>query len=495
MGKGTVLALEVVPKEREPIFLALARSIIAEIERGRLAPGEPLPGTRSMAKSLGLNRNTVDAAYQELLTQGWLKAAPSRGTYVARNLPDLRDAPRVARASERNIYGLASHRPSIRFSDGVPDTRLAPTVALGQAFRRAVTSPIFMSEDTYGDPRGNPFLREALTFYLKDDRGLNVSADHIFITRGSQMALFLAASAIGDQCLRIAVETPGYSLAWAAFRASGAEVVGVPVDQEGIDVDALEELARTDKRVKAVYVTPHHQYPTTVPLSHARRFRLLEIARKYDLAVIEDDYDNEYRFGGRPVLPLASQCQGDLNFVYIGSLSKLISPGIRLGYAVASPQILRRMADFREAIDRQGDVALEQALADLIADGTVRRHARKACHIYHQRRDKLAGLLRAQLSDYADFDVPSGGLAMWLRLRPGISAETWAASATRVGLAVLPGVHFSLDVNNAPEAFRLGFAALDDAELERGVALLRASLPPAPQEEKIELQKKRVEFI
>ncbi|OAE49094.1 PLP-dependent aminotransferase family protein [Agrobacterium tumefaciens] len=476
MGKGTVLALEVVPNEREPIFLALARTIIAEIERGRLAPGEPLPGTRSMAKSLGFNRNTVDAAYQELLTQGWLKSTPSRGTYVSRILPDSRSAPLVPRASEKNIYGLASHRASIRFSDGVPDARLAPTVALGQAFRRAVTSPVFTSEDNYGDPRGNPFLREALAFYLKDDRGLNVSADHIFITRGSQMALFLAATAIGS--FRVAVEDPGYPLAWAAFRASGVEVVGVPVDHEGIDVDALEELARADSRLKAIYITPHRQYPTTVALGPTRRVRLLDIARKYRLAVIEDDYDNEYRFEGSPTLPLASQCQGDLTFVYVGSLSKLISPGIRIGFAVASPKVLRRMADFREAVDRQGDIALEQALADLIADGTVRRHARKACHIYHHRRDKLASLLKDQLVDYADFDIPSGGLAIWLKIRPGISAETWAASAMRVGLSLLPGVKFSMDINRAPEALRLGFGPLNDAELERGVALLRASLPP-----------------
>ncbi|NSY20175.1 PLP-dependent aminotransferase family protein [Neorhizobium sp. AL 9.2.2] len=478
MGKGTVLALQVVRNEREPIFLALARAIIGEIERGRLSSGDPLPGTRSLSKSLGLNRNTVDAAYQELLTQGWLDAAPSRGTFVARALPDFGKETRLFRpASRKAIYGQAVQPPGVRFSDGIPDTRLAPTVALGQAFRRAIVSPAFLSENAYGDPMGTPFLREALAFYLKDDRGLNVRADSVFITRGSQMALFLAASAIGEPGMSIAVESPGYPLAWSAFRAAGAGIRGIPIDEGGLDVDYLEKVAGSRPDLKAVYVTPHHQYPTTVTMSSARRNRLKEIACRYRLTIIEDDYDHEYRFEGPPVLPVAAHGNNEPSVIYLGSLSKLLAPGIRLGYAVAPHATLRRMADIREAIDRQGDFPLEQALGDLIADGTIRRHARKARHIYQHRRDVLASLLRENLGVDAHFDLPAGGLAIWLRLRPGLSAETWAANAARIGLSVLPGMKFVLDVAQASETFRLGYAALDDHELHTAVALLAASIP------------------
>ncbi|MEO9336689.1 PLP-dependent aminotransferase family protein [Mesorhizobium sp. SB112] len=476
MGKGVSLALEVTPQGREPIFLALARSIIAEIERGRLKPGEALPGTRALAQALALNRNTVDAAYQELIMQGWLATTPSRGTFVARDLPDFgRERVRSAfGASGEEIFfpPAAGHR----LSDGVPDARLAPTVELGQAFRRAILAPSFYTDGGYGDPRGSSFLRDALSFYLKDERGLTTTPNEILVTQGSQMALFLAASAIARPGAVIAVESPGYPLAWSAFRAAGVEVKGIAVDEGGIDLDALERLAAEDKRLRAIYVTPHHQYPTTVTMGAGRRLRLLDLARRHNLVIIEDDYDHEYRFDGRPVLPLAARA-GDTQIVYLGSLSKLIAPGIRLGYAVAPVSILRRMADRREAIDRQGNIALENALGELIADGTIRRHARKVRRVYHERRNRLATLLTGQLGDQLSIPLPAGGLALWVSLRQGLSAETWTKNAARLGLSILPGVSFMLDTTQPPECLRLGYASINEAEMDSCIRLLKESVP------------------
>lgn len=480
MGKGATLAIEVKQEGREPVFLALSRAIIAEIERGRLKPGDPLPGTRALSKSLALNRNTVDAAYHELIMQGWLVTEPSRGTFVARDLPDFgRERRPVEPGDGASADGAGAGRAVLRFSDGTPDPRLAPTVPLGRAFRRALMSPSFLDGGAYGDPRGSQVLREALAHYLKHERGITPKAENMLIARGSQMALFLAASAIAQPGVTIAAETPGYPLAWAAFRAAGARVVGVPVDEGGIDVDVLERLASTERHLKAVYVTPHHQYPTTVTLGAARRLRLLDVARRFRLTVIEDDYDHEYRFDGRPVLPLAARAEPEASVIYLGSLSKLIAPGIRLGYAVAPPEIVSRMAGRREALDRQGDLPLEYALSELIADGTLRRHARKARRIYHARRDHLAALLNQHLSDNADFSLPPGGLAIWLRLKSGVSAEAWAMNAAGLGLSILPGFHFILDAIQQPEAFRLGFGNLDETELVKAVDLL-ASAKPTP---------------
>ncbi|ODT22672.1 MAG: GntR family transcriptional regulator [Kaistia sp. SCN 65-12] len=479
MGKGATLAVEVKPEGREPIFLALARAIIEEIERGRLKPGNPLPGTRALAKSLQLNRNTVDAAYHELTMQGWLATEPSRGTFVATDLPEIVKSPAVARRG-RDIPTPASAysgQPTLRLSDGYPDIRLVPTTAFAQAFRRALTTNAFASGGAYGDPRGSRLLREALSLYLRDERGLTASAHDIMVTRGSQMALFLAASAVAEPGTAIAVERPGYPLAWSAFRAAGATVIGVPVDSGGIDVDALERLATANPNLRAVYVTPHHQYPTTVTLGAARRLRLLEVARRHSLVVIEDDYDNEYRFDGRPILPLAARSDDTLPIIYLGSLSKLLAPGIRVGYAVATPRLLLQMSDRREALDRQGDLPLEHALADLIADGTIKRHARKARRIYHARRDHLTALLTEHFADISEFSVPAGGLAIWLRLKDGLSAETWATNAARLGLSVLPGLSFELDVAHAAEAFRLGFASLDEREQAKAVQILAKSKP------------------
>lgn len=479
MGKGASLAVEVKPEGREPIFLALARAIIEEIERGRLKPGDPIPGTRALAKSLQLNRNTVDSAYHELIMQGWLATEPSRGTFVATDLPEnIKPAapPRRTLITSTQESGRAT-RSMLKLSDGYPDVRLVPATAFAQAFRRALMINSFASGGAYGDPRGSRLLREALSLYLRDERGLTASADDILITRGSQMALFLAASVVAEPGSVIAVERPGYPLAWSAFRAAGAAVVGVPVDSGGIDVDALERFAKSNSNVRAVYVTPHHQYPTTATLGAARRLRLLEIARRHSLVVIEDDYDNEYRFDGRPILPLAARSDEDLSIIYLGSLSKLLAPGIRVGYAVAPPNLLMQMSDRREALDRQGDLALEHALADLIADGTIKRHARKARRIYHARRDHLAALLTERFSNVAEFSLPAGGLAIWLRLTGRVSAETWAANAARLGLSVLPGLSFELDVASAPEAFRLGFASLDEREQIRAIEILARAAP------------------
>lgn len=482
MSKGTTLEIEVRPGAREPVFLALARTIMQEIERGRLKPGDPLPGTRALARSLKLNRNTVDAAYHELAMQGWLATEPSRGTFVAADLPEMAAPPRPRRPAAGRPEPLQNaERPKLRLSDGAPDARLAPTTALAQAIRRALCGAAFASGGAYGDPRGYGGLREALSSHLRDERGLTAAASEIIVTRGSQMALFLAASAAVAPGSVIAVERPGYPLAWAAFRAAGAEVLGVPVDAGGLDVEALERAARADGRLRAVYVTPHHQYPTTVTMGVARRLRLLEVARRFGLLVLEDDYDHDYRFDGRPILPLAARAEGDPQILYVGSLSKLLAPGLRLGYAAAPPEILRRMAERREALDRQGDLPLEHAIADLIEDGTLRRHARKARRIYQARRDLMARLLRERLSGEARFAIPAGGLAIWLRLNEGLSAEAWAAEAAKLGLSVMPGLRFDLETAKPAEAFRLGFASLDEGELTRAVDLLERSKPARPR--------------
>ncbi|HBY42141.1 MAG TPA: PLP-dependent aminotransferase family protein, partial [Brevundimonas sp.] len=362
--------------------------------------------------------------------------------------------------------------------------RLMPGLELARAFRRSLTGAELKSLPGYGDPRGAPSLRTALARYLSAERGLTIGADDILVTRGSQMALFLAAAVLkpGDA---VAVEDPGYPLAWKAFRAAGARVVGAPVDAHGLDVERLEALLARDPAIRAVYVTPHHQFPTTVTLGAGRRLRLLELACRHDLILIEDDYDHEYRFEGRPVLPLAaralSQGQNANRIIHIGSVSKLLSPVVRIGYATGAPDLIQAMTARREAIDRQGDLPLERALARLIDDGELGRHARKARKIYEQRRDLLCAEIAARLGDAVAFDKPAGGLALWLRVSPDIDAAAWAAEAERSGLILTHGGQLLLQPSRSHDpganAFRIGFASLDEAELVRAVTRLKAAQP------------------
>ncbi len=477
MGSRHDLKLELTGDGERPMFMNIAYSIIREIERGRLKPGDPLPGTRALSTSLKVHRNTVDAAYQELTMQGWLVARPSRGTFVANDLPEPAggETPPPTLRAPLDPVGRGTAPPMLRVSDGAPDARLMPATQLARAFRTALTSPAFVGGGDYSDPRGTIRLRTALSSYLISERGLTASADDMMITRGSQMGLYLAAAALVKPGEAIAVEEPGYPLAWSAFRAAGARVVGVPVDAHGIDVDRLAAIADREPELRAIYVTPHHQYPTTVTLGASRRLKLLDLARHKRLVLIEDDYDHEYRFEGRPVLPLAARAEAE-GVVYLGSLSKLLAPAVRVGYAIAAPAVLTRMADRREAIDRQGDVPLEQALASLIEDGELRRHTRKARRIYGERRDLFAAAIHRELGQHVAFDLPAGGLALWLRLRAGLDAETWAANAAQVGLAVSSGVKFVLDAAHAPQAFRLGYASLTEIELSRVATLLKRTI-------------------
>ncbi|MFD1880123.1 PLP-dependent aminotransferase family protein [Paracoccus pacificus] len=480
MRKRGEITIELTGTGDKPVFLNLAASIIREIERGRLKPGDALPGTRALARSLGLNRNTVDAAFHELTMQGWLVAEPSRGTFVARDLPAMATPRAEAVRPDPPSPGMpVPFPPALHVSDGGPDPRLMPRTELVRAFRRALAAPGFLCGSAYGDPRGTPVLRAALAGYLWAERGLTVNADDLLLTRGSQMGLFLAAAAVIAPGECIAVEEPGYPLAWTAFRAAGARVIGVPVDAGGMDVARLDALADRVPALKAVYVTPHHQYPTTVTMGAALRLHLLDLAQRRGLVIIEDDYDHEYRFDGRPVLPLATRARPELPVIHIGSLSKLLAPTLRLGYVTARADLLDRMAQYREAIDRQGDQPLEQALAQLIEDGTLRRHARKARRIYRGRREHLARLLAGDLADEVGFDLPAGGLALWARLRAGVSAECWARRARSHGLRITPGLHFALDVATAPEAFRIGFANHDERGLTRVVKLLAQTRPEA----------------
>src|SRR5579864_4026332 len=297
------------PGSDVPIYVQLARAISRDIQRGRLLPGSPLPGTRALSKLLKVHRNTVTAAYDELTAYGWITSEPSRGAFVSKDLPSSqkhswkirfhssKPSPQPGKFSQV----LQARKKTFTFSDGTADARLAPVAELTVAFRRAAQK----QSSIYADPRGAQVLREAVAEMLRSRRAVLVDSEQIIITRGSQMALYLAGQAVLSSKSVIAVEQLGYRNAWDAFRLTGATVIGVPVDEQGLNIQALKRLSARHK-INAVYVTPHHQYPTAVSMTPSRRMELLEWANKTGAIIIEDDYDNEFHYEGAPLLPLAS---------------------------------------------------------------------------------------------------------------------------------------------------------------------------------------------
>jgi GntR family transcriptional regulator/MocR family aminotransferase len=480
------LDLDARSDNRSPVFVRIARSVSDDITRGRLRAGQRLPGTRTLARSLGVHRNTVVAAFDELVAQGWVETDPARGTFVSKvpvPLRRVRNAAPDRRLVEEPRFLLpdAPERASVPIvpkdtlflAGGRPDPRLFPTEEFARAHRRSLRLHGREVLD-YGDPRGEPRLRAALASMLADRRGVACEADDVLVTRGAQMAIWLAAHVLVEKGDRIAVEANGYPPAWKAMREAGAELCPIPVDRDGMRVEELAPLLAHGE-LRAVYVTPHHQFPTMAVLAPARRIRLLELARRHRFAILEDDYDNEYHYHGRPVLPLASLDESG-SVIYIGTLSKVLAPGLRIGFMVAPRVVVERAARARSFLDRQGDRATELAIAELLEDGEVQRHAQRARRVYSARRDVLITELRARLGDVVDFELPAGGLALWARVARGIDVDRWAERSLARGVGFQHGRLFAFDRKKTQTA-RFGFASLDEKELGEAIRRLAAALP------------------
>ena len=469
---------------RLPPYLQIARSVTMDIQRGRLRPRMRLPGSRQLAASLGVHRNTVLAALAELAAEGWIESAPGRGTFVAGAIPVLRARSFAGRLATRArvpaavpfaiaeppaaYRQLVLPRGTLNLSSGAPDVRLVPVRAIGRAYRRvlALRGRELLG---YGDPEGHPSLRAAVAAMLARARGLAVGADDVLITRGSQMALSLVARALIRPGDVVAVEALGYRPAWEAFVAAGARLVPIAVDGDGIDVAGLDGI----EGLRAVYVTPHHQYPTTVTLKAARRLALLSLARAKRVAIIEDDYDHEFHYDGRPVLPLASVDRNGV-VVYIGTLSKILAPGLRIGYIAAPRNVISAVSAIRSLLDIQGDLATEAAIADLIEDGELQRHVARVRRVYQGRREILATSLRSTFGDAVEFTSPGGGMALWVRFRMRVDVDAWSRRSVDRGVAWYTGRRYAFDGRSRPFA-RFSFAWLNERELPEAVRRMAAA--------------------
>ncbi len=479
------------PGSRLPVFQQIAQGLAEEIRQGRFKPGDPLPGYRTIAKQLGVSRNTVIAAYRELQAQGFVITRPVVGSVVASRPPQVppRKGSRSATSARMpgevgfalaERTGAPSMRPRGGILDaatGIPDPRLVPGAALARAYRRVVTTRAGTLLGA-GDPRGHVRLRRALAAMLVGTRGLKTTADDVFVTRGSQMALYLLAQAICPPGMGVAVEAMGDRRAWDAFARAGARCYPIPVDGDGLDVEALERSAEVlGDSLRAVLVTPHRQYPTLAPLSPGRRARLLSLAAARRLAVLEVDLDSEFQYEGLPTRSLASEDHGGV-VVHVGTLSKLFAPALRLGFVIAPAALLSRLKTLRAAVDRHGDPALELAMAELLEDGEMQRHLNRMLVAYRSRRDTLCLALSSLLGTVVNAPPASGGLALWARVEEGVDVDAWAARALEAGVSFRPGRMFAFDGGPVP-ALRMGFAPLGERELEEAARRMAAALHPA----------------
>ncbi len=466
------------------VYLQVMNGMILNIRRGHIRRGVRLPGSRELAKLLHVHRKTVLAAYDELLAQGWIEMIPRKGTFVAKDLPEIKARKikavdtLITYADKTNFSFIVKEQisfpvvqplaSSLIINDGFPDIRLAPTDQFFREFRSLGKQAAFRKYFNYGNPRGSDYLVETLASVLSDTRGLAITSNNMMITKGAQMGLSLAADLLIKKGTHVIVGEPSYFAASIVFEQTGGVVHRVPVDDFGIDVDAIESLCKK-KNIKVVYVIPHHHHPTTVTLIPERRMRLLELAAKYRFAIIEDDYDYDFHYTGSPILPMASLDHHG-NVIYIGTLSKTLAPAIRTGFMVAPANFIQAAAYRRRWIDRQGDTLVENALAELYRNGTMARHIRKVVKIYHERRDHFCMLLKGALGDKINFKIPDGGMSVWATFMND-DIKSISAKAAKKGLVMSDGTLYNMNANY--NATRLGFASLSLKEQDKAVAILQ----------------------
>ncbi len=471
-----------------PIYLQLANALIRNIRNGRLRAGLKLPPTRDLSQQLNVHRRTAQMAYDELMAQGWIDVVPRKGAFVARSMPDVKPRNLPSLSTSRSFANQSAFSvpespvlfpmtsfPSeadVAIDDGFPDPRLAPMDLLAREYRRVSKLSGFKKYLRYGNPYGADDLLDALSIFLNDTRGLSVSNRHLMITRGTQMGIFIAARLLVRPGDHVVVGEPGYFAAHLTLRQAGAFLNRVPVDEYGIEVNAIESLCKK-KKIRLVYAIPHHHHPTTVTLIPERRVRLLELAARYSFAIIEDDYDYDFHYHSGPVLPMASL---DLhgNVIYVGTFSKLLAPAVRIGFMAAPENVIRATANLRREIDWQGDTMMEAALAELFRNGTIGRHIRKVVKLYHERRDHFCRLLTETCGKHISFKVPDGGMSVWAHFK-GVPVARVAAKAMRHGLAISDGKLYNTTAVNY-NAIRMGFASLNLDEQEKAVEILKKCL-------------------
>jgi GntR family transcriptional regulator/MocR family aminotransferase len=431
--------------------LQVHAALRAAIVDGLLEPGLKLPSSRSLADQLGVQRNTIVSAYEHLASDGLIDAHHGSGTYVAERLP-------AQPAAGRSVPIRVATPRREPFELGHTHVDRSILHRLASISRKRIASA---TEDElgYGDPRGSAHLRIQIARHLAASRGVRCDPECIIIVSGTQHAIRLCADALLAPGDRIWIEDPGYYATHATLRAAGMRLVPVRVDAEGLDV---EHGARAAGAAKAVCVTPSHQFPTGVSMTMRRRIALTDWARASRAWIIEDDYDSEFRYDGPPLTALAGL--GSDRVLYIGTFTKILFASLRLAYAILPASVIERTIAARATHDRFPPRFMQDAVADLIADGTLAAHIRRVRSRYRKLRDEVITSLRETAGEALDFRVPDQGLHILARLPPGHPKD--AARHIRQMAAVEAKLLSETGLaHRGPDGFILGFSGHDVDDL------------------------------
>ncbi len=477
---------------RVPLHVQLYESIRGAILSGELVPGTRLPSTRLLASELAVSRNTIVTTFEQLLAEGYVEARVGSGTHVATGLPDApqklllrlsqpeetqQPSNRARRALEKSTPVAVSHvRPGSKaFRPGVPALDALPIKVLARlaAKRWRQPSPDLLD---YGDPAGYRPLREAIAAYLGAARAVRCTADQVIVVAGAQQALNLAVRLLLEPGDEVMIEDPGYVGARAALLSAGAHLVPVPVDEQGINIEGG---TRNHPNVRLAYVSPSHQYPLGVTMSLTRRLALLDWARRTRSLIIEDDYDSEFRYAGRP-LPALQGLEGGNEVIYIGTFSKVLFPSWRLGYIVVPSDLVEAFVSARAVADRHSPLLDQAVLTDFMVEGHFERHIRRMRTLYAERQAALLAAAGRELDSMLDLRAAEAGMHLvgWMPDGADDVAASRAAAAAGVEVPALSQYR----VGPFPgRGLLLGYTGVDavDMRLEvRRLAKALSGLPP-----------------
>lgn len=481
--------LAAIPLDRAsgtPLFRQLYQQLKEAILSGQVGPSVRLPATRELCGLLAVSRQTVLAAYEQLMAEGYLEGTVGKGTFVSAALParaaSLDGAPPLARPLPPRGQVLARGMARVRHHDGplrafrasMPGLDLFPFEVWRKLEARHWRGA--GADLGYGGAAGHPALRELLCAYLKASRGVRCSPEQMIITSGSQQALFLLAQLLLAPGDGVWIESPGYQGAAAAFAVAGARVCPVPVDADGMDV-AYAATHHPDARL--VFATPSHQLPLGTTMSLRRRLKLLRWAEASRAWIVEDDYDSEYRHTGPPLASLQSLDRSGC-VVYVGTLSKVLFPGLRLGYVVAPPALVEPLVRAKDVVDRHSPTAPQAVLAGFIAGGHFARHIRRTREAYGERRAALLAALEARMKGLLVCGPSDAGLDLCVHFADGRGEDDAVRRARDAGIDVRPLGYYAHPAAGPACAVApgllLGFSAFTPRQIEEGVRDLSRAL-------------------
>lgn len=468
-----------------PLHARVQRAIRQLILDGALDVGRPLPASRALAQSLGVSRDTVESAYGQLHAEGFIERRVGSGSYVSERMQHLPGRGRPRRTVvERGVDARLSQRGQAMFqgggvrdfvvprafAPGVPETRNFP-LQTWERLQRQVLKEYGTQALLHSPPQGMEQLRRAIAAYVNLERGARATPERVLVLTSTQQALTLCAQVLLDAGERIFIEDPVYHGARKAFDAAGLECVPVPLDADGLRVERLLESTQVPGEApKAVFLTPSHQFPTGATLALDRRLAIIEWARQRQGWIIEDDYDSEFHYEGKPTACVQGLDSYERT-IYIGTFTKSLFPGLRLAYMVLPSQLLAPMTVARTLLDGHSAPIPQLTLARFIEGGHFGAHIRTMRTVYAERRDVLVRLVRQHLSDFVEARVPGGGMQMPCVFIRDIPERAAVEAARKAGIDVLglAGLHAT---KRYKAGFLLGFAAHAPHELDVAVRKL-----------------------